>query len=88
MTDKDFMLMLFRRNLDTMGRLKALESVVRHKIPSSQLPEWDKTLDEQTNRILQLMLEDVEKHSPEIAAQIDDRGPEFMSGLDEPLPPG
>ncbi len=78
---------LFRRNLDTLARLKALESIVRHEVPAAELSAWDKAIDEQTNRILQKYLEDVEMHSPEIAAQIDDRGPEFMIGLDEPLLP-
>lgn len=81
----DIIITLHRNNLNTLARLKALESVMALTVPTSELSDWNKKIDEQMNRILQHFLEDAENQSQWFAAQLDNRGPDALTGLDVPL---
>lgn len=88
MTDKerikrivDGLLQLHRAHLRVVARLKAIESFMADKVPVAEQDAWYKELDEQTNRILQAQLEDVEAKSPFLGGLLDDRGPDELEGL-------
>ena len=82
---EDAIIGLFRNDLRNLARLKALESFIFDKTPSAERASAVKLLDEQTNRIFQVLLEDVEKQSPGFSALVDNRDPEELEGLDNPL---
>jgi len=95
MTDKerlglviDELVAMRRDRLRLTARLKALESLVRSKIPKDKRPAWDKLLDEQTNGMLQRFLESVENADPAFATLLDKRASDELNGIDVSLPPG
>ena len=77
---------LYRNNLQTLARLKALESYVLDAVPASKKAAVGKLLGEQTNRIFQYLLEQDENRNPSFAALVDNRGPDQLTGLDTTLP--
>jgi hypothetical protein len=50
-------------------------------VPDSELPAWEKQIDEEMNRFLQYYLEQAENQSEWIAARLDNRGPNELTGL-------
>jgi len=84
-TIEDTILGLYRKHLELAARLKALESVVFERMPASERDAWLKICNQQANRIFQQFLENVEKKSPSLAAMLDNRGPDDLEGIEDPL---
>jgi len=82
----DTIVAMHRNHLRALARLKALESIIFERMQPSERAAWEKTYDEQANRIFQDLLEKVEAKSPGFAALLDNRGPDELEGLDNPLP--
>ena len=79
------LVVLHRNNLRAWARLKALESIIFHRMPPSEVQIAEKMIDEQANRLFQHLLEQAEASSPASAALLDNRGPKELEGLENPL---
>jgi hypothetical protein len=64
---------LYRENIRARAQLKALETMVHQKVPKNRQPDWNAEMKKLTQKFLQELLEDYEKHDPGFAAWIDDR---------------
>ena len=73
---------LRRDHLRTLARLKALEAIVRQGVKPEYRAAWDDDLKKATHKALQILLESLEKQSPEGAAFLDDRVADELKDLE------
>ncbi len=78
---RGIILTLHRNNLRTLARLKALEAMISAFVPTPELHGWENRLDEQASRCYQDLLELAENRDPAFGAELDDRGPDELTGL-------
>ncbi|MGP8201718.1 MAG: hypothetical protein ACLQU4_19685 [Limisphaerales bacterium] len=79
---KKHIIALHRNDIWTLARLKAFESVVAESVPKKKFKAWEDKIEVVMNRQLQVLLEDVENKFPGWAAEVDNRGPSDLRGVE------
>jgi hypothetical protein len=73
---------LYRGSIRTKAKLKALETLIRHRVPKNEFSAWDAAIKKLTQKFLQELLEAHEKRDPGFAAWIDDRKGDETNALE------